>query len=172
MNEVVRRGRSGKTTLLVLQEAETSKRLAETVCVLAQPHRRGDNSELRESVVGRFVMDNKCGIECYHGAHDYLCTVMKWRIAKGVWVPAWAREEFGGSGAEMDGKSQEAFERRVLDWGKTIRDCESAMKRSGLEAYRAADKLIIDDIEVTEALIPRVKTALHALAIQLGRFPY
>jgi len=159
-------------TLLALQEAEAAKRLAETLTVLAQPHRQGDTSELRESVFGRFVLQHKCGRECYEAGKEYLILVMRWRMAKGVTVPKWVREEYGGSGGG-DVEDPEAFREVVEGWDAHIKECKSAMIRGGMfQGFRAANSLILDDREVWSDMLHPVKRAIHALAIELQRFPY
>ena len=161
-----------KTTLLALQEAEAAKRLEQTLTVLAQPHRQGDTSELRESVFGRFVLQHKCGRECYEAGKEYLILVMRWRMARGVTVPKWVREEYGGSGGD-DMQNPDEFREIVEGWAKNIKDCESAMRGAGRwQGMKAANSLILDDREVWADMLHPVKRAIHALAIELQRFPY
>jgi len=156
----------GRTTLLALQEAEAAQRLAETVTVLAQPHRQGDTSELCESVFGRFVLQHKCGRECYEGGMEYFQLVYRWRRAKGIPNPMRLHEAGNSAGGDLD-------EEILAQWGVKIKDCEKAMVRAGkFQGFRAANALILDDREVWSDMLHPVKRAIHSLAIELGRFPY
>jgi hypothetical protein len=172
MNKAVKHKHGGKTTLLALQEAQDAKRLEATVQVLSQPHRRGDSSELRESALGSFVLDYACGRECYEAGWDYAVMVYRWRMVKGVQVPKWVREEYGGSGGELDFNSAEAFREAVEDWGEKIKECESAMKCFGKSTFEAVNSLIFENKSCQKNLIASVARAIHSLAICMGRFPY
>ena len=141
--------------------------------VLSQPHRNGSTSQLRASALGCFVEDYECGIECYHAGREYMIVVWKYRLAVGVPVPQWVREEFGGSGAEMDAKTAENFADTVKNWRSTVVRCRNCLQRDGIGTYAAVEDLIFKDIKPSVAkVIKRVKHILHELAIELGKFPY
>ena len=169
MNE---HNRNRGNTLLKIKEAQDAARLQETVQVLSQPHRRGDSSELRESALGAFIIDSGAGIECFHAADEYRCLVYKWQLATGIHVPAWVREEFGGSGEEMDGDRLKAWAETIDDWNKKRKDCEKALKAAGITAFEAAQRMIFEDFKPDNSIVLPVKRALLSLAIELGKFPY
>jgi len=140
--------------------------------VLSQPHRRGDSSELRESALGRFIIDFECGIECFHAADEYRCLVYKWQLATGIHVPTWVREEFGGSGEEMDNETLKLWAEKIDDWNAKRKDCEKALKSAGITAFEAAQKMIFEDLVPSGAISLPVKRALLSLGIELGKFPF
>jgi hypothetical protein len=60
----------------------------EKVVVLDQPHRRGDTSQLRESALGRFVLDHYSDARMARSVYDaglaFADVVRRWRAARGV----------------------------------------------------------------------------------------
>lgn len=164
MSAHMRHTRGGKTHLLALQEAEAAKRLEATLQVLSQPHRRGDSSELRESALGRFVLDYECGRECYEAGLDYFRLVYKWRRAKGIQNLVYLDEVVGVGDGDLDGES-------VEQWFARIKECEFALRRAGMSGFRAANAMILEDAPPSVSIHP-VKRALLSLAIEMGRFPY
>jgi len=69
----------------------------EMATVLAQPHRMGSRSQLRENALGRFVEDNRLRRELYDAGRAYGALKSKWRAAKGAPMP----DRLGGSGADI-----------------------------------------------------------------------
>jgi len=169
---MIEHNRNRGDTLLKIKEAQDAARLQERVQVLSQPHRRGDSSELRESALGRFIIDSGAGIECFHAADEYRCLVYKWQLATGIHVPAWVREEFGGSGEEMDEDRLKDWAEKIDDWNAKRKDCEKALKAAGLTAFEAAQRMIFQDIMPENVIVQSVKRALLSLGIELGKFPY
>jgi hypothetical protein len=155
-----------------LERKQFELSIAEKITVLTQPHRRGQLSEMRESALGRFVEDYKCGVECYNAGHEYMCLVYKWRMACGINVPHWVRQEFGGPEAQMDGDALAKFAERVTEWKGQIKRCENALKATGLPAYRAGVAMIFDGLEPYQAVRAPLKRVLLQLAIEMGNFPY
>lgn len=161
MNALAKKGHTAEQAAKAMASA---LRRASIGHVLAQPHRLGDESELRESALGRFVLDYQCGRECYQGGLEYLSIVRKWRRAKGI--PAgYDYGEVIGSGGDVDVES-------VDKWFQRITECEFALKRVGLAGFRSSNALILDDCPVEPELVGPVKRAIHSLAIELGRFPF
>lgn len=140
--------------------------------VLAQPHRQGRLSELRESALGRFVEDYQCGIECYNGGVQYMLLVYKWRLASGISVPIWVREEFGGTGSLMDANSLANFADTVRNWNLTIKGCERVLSLAGHPVSMAARRMIFDNCDPRHNLAPAIKRSLVRLGKKLGRIPY
>jgi hypothetical protein len=153
-------------------DADRIARLSETFIVLRQPHRMGDDNPLRECALGRFVEDYKCGVECYNAGHEYMCLVYKWRMACGINVPHWVRQEFGGREADMDGDALANFAEQVREWKGEIKRCENALKVAGLPSYRAAIAMIFDGVDPYPAAREPLKRVILQLAIDMGKFPY
>lgn len=84
--------------------------------VLAQPHRSGSRSQLRENALGRFIEDNGLRMALYNAGREYGALKSKWRAAKGAPMP----DRLGGSGADIDAAIVHA-------WGRTIARCETAV---------------------------------------------
>jgi hypothetical protein len=145
-----------------LEDVERAKRLEQTVQVLAQPHRRGDDSDM-VCALGTFVRLQECGRRCFDAGKLYTLLVAKWRRAKGIPQPDRIDEEGSHGGGELD-------EDTVEDWGKRIKDCENAMKCSGVAGFRAANNLILNDFPPPVSLYGPVKRALTQLAIYLGLY--
>lgn len=99
----------------VKAHAEAMERV-EMATVLAQPHRQGSRSQLRENALGRFVEDNRLRRELYDAGREYGSLKSKWRAAKGAPMP----DRLGGSGADIDAEI-------VNGWGRKIADCETAV---------------------------------------------
>lgn len=145
-----------------LEERERVGRLKETLQVLAQPHRRGDDSDMADAL-GTFVRRGGCGRCCYEAGQLYIRLVAKWRKAKGI--PQ--REMIDDEGVHGGGELDDAI---IEGWGKTIRECENAMKCSGLPGFHAAQALVLDDLPPPHNLYGPVKRAVIQLAISLGVF--
>ena len=151
-----------KPTRQSLEEIEHAKRIAETIQVLAQPHRRGYDGDMA-CALGTFVRLQDCGRRCYDAGKLYRVLVAKWRQAKGIPErDVIELEGKHGGGVLPDGVIETWFER--------IRECEEAMKCSGLPGFRAANAMILDDIPPPVAQYGPVKRAIFQLAICLGLF--
>ncbi|WP_457797618.1 hypothetical protein [Methylocystis sp. S23] len=106
-----------------MQQIEEAERIAadrERQTALAQPHRRGERSELAESAIGRFVLKYKIRTECYAAALRYCEKKRKWLAAVGAPLP----DRLGGSGGDIE------F-RKVREWAETILEWETAMRDAG-----------------------------------------
>ena len=152
----------GKPTRQSLEEIEHAKRIAETLQVLAQPHRRGYDGDMACSL-GTFVRSQDCGRRCYEGGIIYKKLVAKWRRAKGIPQREVIDEEGVHGGGEL-------LAGTVEDWFERIRACEEAMKCSGLPGFRAANAMILDDVPPPVEQYGPVKRAIFQLAICLGLF--
>lgn len=157
------------TQLAKIEAAAAAARLAETLQVLKQPHRHGSNNPLRESALGRFVDDHRLGVELYNAAEEYRVLVYRWRMAAGVQVPKWVREEFRGSGNGVD---EDRCAENIAEWKSEIRHCETALKCAGLPPFHAAQSMIFDDITPVLWFVAPLRRALMRLAIERGKFSF
>lgn len=156
--------KSEQPTRKTLEELEREQRLREQRQVLAQPHRRGDDSDMADPL-GVFVRLHQCGRECYEAGWDFFRLVYRWRRANGVPNEVRLEEVGNASGGELD-------DEMVHDWLAKIKRCENAMKCSGLPGFNAAQRLVLEAIFPEERHIGPVKRALHSLAMELGKFPF
>lgn len=147
----------------------------ERVTVLAQPHRRGDSSDMADAL-GTFVRIYECGRECFEAGNEYYRLVYRWRVAYGIPVSMRLREGEAIGGGPRDGEKFADFQKRIEqenhDRALKIKRCENAMKCFGLPGFRAAQNLILDGVFPDSRLSDQVKEALHSLAIEMGRFPF
>lgn len=137
---------------------------AETLQVLAQPHRRGNDTDMVDPL-GRFVTAYGCGRECYDAGWDYFRLVYRWRRANGIPNEVRLNEVANEAGGELDYET-------VRDWMVKIKLCEDAMKCSGLSGFKAAQGLLLEAVFPEEQHAQPVKRALHSLAMELGKFPF
>ena len=149
-----------KPTLKQIESAEAAVRLAEQAQVLAQPHRNGSRSPLRECALGRFVEDYGCGSLCYDAGEAYRVLVYKWRKANGI-PQSYTIADFNGGSGDLDPE-------QVRKWMIRIYDCNKAMAPVGTPGYLATLALILDDKEPVPWISAKVKRALEKLGIELG----
>lgn len=156
-------------------QRERDLRFIETHQVLAQPHRRGDDSDMTDAL-GMFVRAYQCGRECYEGGNEYFRLVYRWRVANGIPVPLRLQEGESEGTGPLEGETVAQFEERIrhenLERFIKIKKCEEAMKCSGLPGFRAAQNLILDGEFPEGNVVAPVKVAIHSLAIELGKFPW
>lgn len=138
----------------------------EMATVLAQPHRLGSRSQLRENALGRFVEDNRLRRELYDAGRAYGALKSKWRAACGAPMP----DRLGGSGVDIEDSV-------VRAWRKTIIRCEDAVLRCreidpeayGVAALSYVEWLCVDGREMPVNGSWRDAFAgLLALAVELG----
>jgi hypothetical protein len=136
----------------------------EKVVVLDQPHRRGDTSQLRESALGRFVLDHyadaRMGRTIYDAGQAFADVVRRWRAARGV--PSDVRA--GGGLSTTEGPSAAT----VARWWAQITAVDSRLTYEvSAGALRAVRHLVIDERETR--LDPRiVKLGLGIMAEEMG----
>jgi len=102
--------------------------------VLAQPHRKGNDSPWCEDAFGRFCQRWKVAKALYDAGEDYSGTVRRWRAAMGV--PTDVRLGTG-TGGEPDGSEVKRM------WAK-IEAIENDLKRIGARSFLAVRHLVID----------------------------
>lgn len=154
-----KRKRSPKT-IEQIAEAERISREAEMQTVLAQPHRRGNRSQLAECPLGRFCAAHKLHRALYDAGEAYGALKRKWLAAYDAPLP----DKLGGSGRDIDMED-------VRKWGELIDEWEAEMMKAGTYLGRLSVKsLIFDRPEPTVKIHPALAIrALTALAIHQGR---
>lgn len=148
------------------EEFERLKRLQKIMHVLVQPHRRGDDSDMADAlgvfVRREFPEDQKDSARrCWEAGYRYKLLVAKWRRVKGIPQVEWLEDETPSGGGDID-------EKRIAEWGQEIKQCEEAMKCSGIAGFRAAQCLILERTPPRIELHGPVRRAVVQLAICLG----
>lgn len=148
-----------------LVDADRRRREGEMATVLAQPHRKGNRSQLAESALGRFVESNKLRSELYDAA-------LRWAEARQKWVGAAGAprlktaERVHGSGNDVD--------MQVLrKWRERDMEGRDAMRRAGGEdGLRAVVRLAADGLDLApHTPAAPVIDALLGLAVDVGLLP-
>ena len=148
------------TTVEQIALAERARQQREMSVVLSQPHRRGNNSQLSESVLGRFCQQHRLRQELYDSGIEF--GAMKRRWAKYWDAPMPDRIE----GASRVGMTDDEDAERWREW---IERAEKAIVRAN------GDLRAIVEMCVHERMPPRwvgrtfVINGLLALAVEIGR---
>lgn len=142
-------------------EAERDRRLmaGETMTVMMQPHRRGDNRRELESPLGRFVLRNKLREELYDTGIEYGGIVRQFYAAKGIPQPS---SDGGGSGR---GVSPE----KALKLKEELDRLERPMKRSSPVGFGALRTLTVHEQEIAIPDEPETVSVLYLLAQMLRK---
>lgn len=106
--------------------------------VLAQPHRRGNTSQLCASALGRFCLRMKLQPALYEAGQEYAGLIRRWRSAKGVPDPEITSALGNGVGPTPE---------KVREWTTEILRIETNMLRSGREWYYAVRSVCIDNVD-------------------------
>ena len=145
------------------RKADRVRLLGERAYVAAQPHRRGEMSQMAGSVFGRFCLRTKLRHECYEAGQEFARIVAGWRSAKGV--PVFSNTSPGPTPApeepEITAKRVEGLRRRMMR-------CEKVLLDVGTEALIAVRQLTLDEFELSWEQDEHAKDGLIALAIELG----
>lgn len=155
----------------------------EKLQAIAQPHRRGDDSDMTDPL-GMFVRihmtemfgreAHRCVREVWEGGWAYFRLVYCWRVATGLPVPLCLHEGETKNAGPRDGETIEDWDRRKdaenRDRLAKIKRCEDKMKCSGLPGFHAAQALILKFEFPDESIIGPVRRAIHSLAMEMGRF--
>gem|GEM_PF-3052193 len=149
-------------TLEKIAEAERRAAEANMQTVLAQPHRRGNRSQLAENPLGRFCLEHRLDRALYDAADVYGTLRRKWQAQSGAPMP----DRLGGTGNGAD-VSLEDWER----WGARIREWEREMTRAGgKHGLDCVVALLFDKPEPSLRIKPPAAiAALDALAIYLHK---
>jgi hypothetical protein len=154
-----RRQRESRTAerLNELNRREAEKEMS---LVKNQPHRKGSDSPLRESALGRFVHDYGLARELYDAG-------LHFAQVRGLWLAAINAprdERHGGSGGEIDKETEDRWRDSVADWRKEM------ARAGGNEGRVAVEWLACDGLDLP-ANADRLKaiSALMALGKAQGR---
>jgi hypothetical protein len=145
-----------------IEEAELARANAQRLTVLAQPHRRGDSSQMAESALGRFIINNKLRSECFDAGEQWATVKRKWLVAMGCRIPGGP----GGSGADIPMELVHAWRDQCLEG-------EVAMQRAGgKDGLCSVVWMAFHHYDFAPGADPRLAIrALMALAVQQGKLP-
>lgn len=145
-----------------IQDAEREAGAKQQAVVLAQPHRRGETSQLAGSALGRFILLHRLRREYFDAAEHWATTKRKWLSISGAPMP----DRPGGTGGDVP---RELY----ASWVKADADASKAMEQAaGPAALAAVRALSVDDSDLPAtypAALP-IK-ALAALAVHFGYLP-
>lgn len=143
-------------------DAEKSAAMKQKAVVLAQPHRRGEESQLAGSALGRFILQHNLRREYFDAGEMWASTKRKWLSISGAPLP----DRPGGTGGDVP---MEVFDAWLQADADAMRIMEAAGGIDGLSAVR---RLAMDDFDLPATLpaLPAVK-ALAALSVHLGLLP-
>ncbi len=155
-------GKLKRPTLAQMAAARKSADDVEKLVVLAQPHRRGNASDLCGSALGRFCLMHGLRRECYDAGLEYAAMKSKWRAAWGA--PTDVR--MGGTGCDIDLDV-------VNGWRARIAGMESAMMRAGgVGGLGWVEEIAVNDRGAPPPYAVRAAIgALIGLAVECDRLP-
>jgi hypothetical protein len=154
-------GRLKRPTMAEIRAAEADKLNAEKATVANQPHRKGDLSQLRESELGRFVLDNKLRSELYLAGNQLFVLVWSWRAAIGCPMPLHIPRS---AIMNPDSEGMDAV------WNKKINKCYAAIQQEcGKGVVMPLVNLCVHDEPVSTMNRRNVIDGLAALAVELGQ---
>lgn len=127
--------------------------------VLAQPHRRGNRSQLAESPLGRFCLVHDLPGELFDAGEEYASLKRAWNAHWSGPMP----DRLGGNGGDID---METLDR----WLELIKAWEGAMlDAGGYHGRLTVIALAFDRTEGVRIYPQEAKAALLALAKFQGR---
>lgn len=142
-----------------IAEAQRAAEECEMRVVLAQPHRRGNRSQLAESPLGRFVLENKLDRELFDAGEAYAGLKRRWLAAWDTPLP----DRLGGPGRDIDCET-------LAQWKQTIEAWEGAMMDAGgYHGRLSVIALAFDRAVAVRIYTDRAIAALIALAKFQGR---
>lgn len=146
-------------TVQQIAEAERARADQEKIIVLSQPHRRGEQSQLAGSALGRFVLQQRLRVECYDAAERWATVKRKWLSAMGARLP----EKIHGTGADIPVEL-------VNSWRDQDYEAQQAMLRyGGPEGLLSVTWMAFDDFDFAPGADPaKTCRALLALAVYMG----
>ena len=157
-----RNGRLQRPTMAQIKAAEAARLMEEKQTVLAQPHRRGDIDQRRESELGRFVMENRLRGELYLAGNQLFVLVWSWRAAIGCPMPL-RIPKASLMAVDPDHPGQDRA------WLKKINRCYKAIQKNcGPGAVPSVVNLCVEGGAVAPANRLLVIQGLAALAVELG----
>lgn len=155
-------GQLKRPTLKDLEIIEQMKANEQKMVVLAQPHRKGETSQLAASAIGRFVLKHNLARECYDAAEQWATTKRKWLSALKAPLP----DKHIGTGNDI------TFE--VVDaWKNSDFEAMQAMIRyGGTSGLLAITWMAFDNKDIAPNLKPicAIRSVL-GLAVHMGKLP-
>ena len=142
-----------------IADAQRAAEESEMRVVLAQPHRRGNRSQLAESPLGRFCLSMELPRELFDAGETYACIVHKWRRAKQV--PSTTR--LGGSSPEPEDEEVRKLRELISEWERTMEDAGEWIGKVSAICLAMNEPI---DLKINAELASR---ALYALAKYQGR---
>ena len=148
-----------KTVIGQINERDRTSVLDEASQVIAQPHRRGDPSQLRECALGRFVLDYGGERDLFDAGRQYWSLVNLWRWRNDIPGAQPPRaEESASLGEEPTREAMERLHRR-------IKECDFELSRCGLPAFMALRGMLLEEKDCPARQVLPVGRALQSLAI-------
>lgn len=150
-------------TLQQIAAAERALAEAAMQTVLAQPHRRGNRSQLAESPMGRFCLTHGLDRALYDASEAYARLRRQWQAFAGAPLP----DRLGGHEADVTIEDWKRLAELIAEWNRVM---ESA---GGFHGRLGVVSLIFDRPEPTSRIYPgKVTACLYALAIHQGRLKH
>jgi hypothetical protein len=149
-----------------VDERAQAQQMAENIeklTVLAQPHRRGDLSQLTESPLGRLVLHGGLRRELYDAGIEYGGMVRRFYAAAGIPQPV--SDGHPTTGAGVDPKV-------AIELRKALDSLERSMRRVSLAGFSAVRTLAVHERECPAYLAEQAAAVLYEVAVymrKLGR---
>lgn len=121
-----------------IADAQKAAEESEMRVVLAQPHRRGNRSQLAESPLGRFVLENRLDRELFDAGEAY-------GSLKRQWVSAWGAkmmERHGGAGGDIDCETLKRWKELIEAWEQAMMDAGGYHGRLSVIGMLARDESV------------------------------
>lgn len=142
-----------------IADAQKAAEESEMRVVLAQPHRRGNRSQLAESPLGRFVLENRLERELFDAGEAYAAMKRRWLAAWDTPLP----DRLGGPGGDIDTET-------LTHWRELIEAWEGAMMDAGGYHGRLSVIALAFDRDIgVRIYTERAIASLTALAKYQGR---
>lgn len=144
-------------------DAEKSAAMKQKAVVLAQPHRRGEESQLAGSALGRFVLTHSLRREYFDAGESWASTKRKWLSIGGAPLPDKPGVSSGGD------VLMEVYDAWLEADALAMRAMEAA---GGVNGLSNVWQMAVDDKDLARAIppLPAAKS-LAALAVHLGLLP-
>lgn len=153
-------GKLKKPVAKTIAEAQKAAEEVEKAVVLAQPHRRGEGSQMAESPLGRFCLQHKLRRELFDAGEAYATLSRQWASVWGAPMP----DRLGGNGGDVPMEQAVKWKELLIEWDRCM---ESA---GGYIGRLSVISLAVDLGNVPIKINPeKAKSALFALAIHQGR---
>lgn len=111
-------GKAKRPTAQQIAAAQRAAEEAEMRVVLAQPHRRGNRSQLAESPLGRFCLALDLPRELFDAGESYACLRHRWRAAQ----QAPSQMRLGGTPVDVDLDQIRKWEDLLDAWERAMQD--------------------------------------------------